>query len=109
PQLEVHWLVLQRAQVVRERQAADGQSGEPHPEVASGDRNRRREAAGEDPVELPVLDGRVRANPGAILRAPGWRNWRDAPDLKSGVPLWGRAGSIPAPGITSRNPPASRA
>ena len=33
---------------------------------------------------------------GATLGAPGWRNWSDAPDLKSGGP--GHAGSSPAPG-----------
>src|SRR5579862_7455016 len=31
------------------------------------------------------------------LRVPGWRNWSDAPDLKSGA--FGHAGSSPAPGI----------
>src|SRR5437763_987285 len=31
------------------------------------------------------------------LPLPGWRNWSDAPDLKSGA--FGHAGSSPAPGI----------
>src|SRR6478609_1344907 len=30
------------------------------------------------------------------LPLPGWRNWSDAPDLKSGA--FGHAGSSPAPG-----------
>src|SRR5581483_2732068 len=33
----------------------------------------------------------------ATLPGPGWRNWSDAPDLKSGA--FGHAGSSPAPGI----------
>src|SRR5947207_9607341 len=33
----------------------------------------------------------------ATLAPPGWRNWSDAPDLKSGA--HGHAGSSPAPAI----------
>ena len=48
----------------------------------------------------PRPRGSVAAD-GGRLPPPGWRNWSDAPDLKSGGPQ-GRAGSSPAPGIPSR-------
>jgi chromosome segregation ATPase len=37
--------------------------------------------------------------PDVTLPLPGWRNWSDAPDLKSGD--FGHAGSSPAPGIAA--------
>ena len=87
------WRVYVDGKVSPRRPAHDPAQG------ARGDRDRDRNAAGEDPVELRLAQGPLGS--AVILGPPGWRNWRYAPDLKSGVPSRGREGSTPSPG-TSR-------
>ena len=69
---------------------------------------------GKGPERFPLAamtPGHVARGPheGTLPPAPGWRNWRYAPDLKSGVPCWGREGSTPSPGIASGSPRLRRA
>ena len=62
---------------------ADSRSGQARPPGARRDRDRLRDAAVDDPVELQLARRLI------TLRSPGWRNWRYAADFKSAVPVKG--------------------